>query len=166
MGSKMALQVIGAGLPRTATLSQKLALEKLGLEPCYHMVQVWSALDVTEGWARAFQGNADWDECLGGYQASVDWPGGFFYKELMKVYPQAKVLLSVRDGDAWARSMRETIWDVLYGDSMMADLSSAMQDRPRLVPLHRTNESNVEEDGFARSRELRRGTCLAGHAAL
>ncbi len=42
----------------------------------------------------------------------------------MKVYPQAKVLLSVHDGDSvGARSMRETIWDVLYGDSMMADLS-------------------------------------------
>ena len=34
------MKLIGAGLPRTATLSQKIALEMLGLSPCYHMVNV------------------------------------------------------------------------------------------------------------------------------
>ncbi len=34
------MKVIGAGLPRTATLSQKMALEMLGFGPCYHMVNV------------------------------------------------------------------------------------------------------------------------------
>ena len=33
----MPLSVIGAGFPRTATWSQKLALEQLGFGPCYHM---------------------------------------------------------------------------------------------------------------------------------
>ena len=32
--------VIGAGLPRTGTLSMKTALEKLLNGPCYHMRQV------------------------------------------------------------------------------------------------------------------------------
>ena len=27
----------------------------------------------------------------------ADWPGGYFYRELMDVYPDAKVLLSVRE---------------------------------------------------------------------
>ncbi len=29
------MRLIGAGLPRTGTLSQKVALEMLGLAPCY-----------------------------------------------------------------------------------------------------------------------------------
>jgi hypothetical protein len=41
------------------------------------------------------------------------------------VYPEAKVLLSVRPADAWARSMSGTIWDVVYGDNLVHDLSSA-----------------------------------------
>jgi len=41
------------------------------------------------------------------------------------------VLLSVRDGDAWARSMKDTIWGALYGDTMLRDLSSA---RVRIDP--------------------------------
>ena len=36
----MALQVIGAGLGRTATFSLKFALEHVGLGPCYHMSEV------------------------------------------------------------------------------------------------------------------------------
>ena len=35
------------------------------------------------------------------------------------------MLLSVRDGDAWARSMRKTIWGVFYGDILMRHLSDA-----------------------------------------
>src|SRR2546423_1574353 len=34
------MHVIGAGLPRTGTLTQKLALEQLGLGPCYHWVTI------------------------------------------------------------------------------------------------------------------------------
>lgn len=34
------LEVIGAGFGRTGTLSLKLALEQLGLDPCYHMSEV------------------------------------------------------------------------------------------------------------------------------
>ena len=47
------MKVIGAGLPRTATTSQKIALEMLGLGPCYHMVNVLSDLTLVPGWRRA-----------------------------------------------------------------------------------------------------------------
>jgi len=36
----MTLNVIGAGFGRTDTLSLKLALDELGVGPCYHMVEV------------------------------------------------------------------------------------------------------------------------------
>jgi hypothetical protein len=119
------MKVIGAGLPRTGTLSQKVALEMLGLGPCYHMVNVLSDLELASDWRRAIDGDAQWDETFDGFQATVDWPGSFFYRELLDVYPDAKVVLSVRDPDRWVRSMRDTIWDVLYGDSVVGHLSAA-----------------------------------------
>src|SRR3954454_11974203 len=119
------MKLIGAGLPRTGTLSQKIALEVLGLEPCYHMVNVLGDLDEASRWRRALDGEESVRDIFDGFQASVDWPGSFFYKELIEIYPDAKVLLSVRDGDAWARSMRETIWGLFYDDVLMRHLSSA-----------------------------------------
>lgn len=119
------MKIIGAGLPRTATLTQKIALEMLGYAPCYHMVDVLGDLSRVAQWTAAFEGGTDWTQIFAGYQASVDWPGSFFYQELIDVYPQAKVLLSVRPAADWARSMTQTIWDVLYGDNLVHDLSSA-----------------------------------------
>jgi hypothetical protein len=119
------MRLIGAGLPRTGTLSQKVALEMLGLAPCYHMVNVLMDLDEAQVWRRALDGEAPWDEVFDGFQATVDWPGSFFYKELIDHYPDAKVFLSVRDAGAWERSMRDTIWGLFYGDMLIRDLSSA-----------------------------------------
>ena len=119
------MRLIGAGLPRTGTLSQKVALEMLGLDPCYHMVNVLGDLDQAQLWRRALDGDVAWGEIFDGFQATVDWPGSYFYKELIEAYPDAKVLLSVRDPAAWERSMRETIWGLFYGDILIRDLSSA-----------------------------------------
>jgi hypothetical protein len=119
------MRVIGAGLPRTATLTQKTVLEQLGLGPCYHMVDVLADLDQVKLWERALAGNAPWEELFDGYESTVDWPGGYFYKELIEIYPDAKVLLSVRNEQSWVRSARETIWSVRHGESLMRLLSSA-----------------------------------------
>ena len=119
------MRLIGAGLPRTGTLSQKVALEMLGFEPCYHMVNVLADLDEANLWRRALDGETLWPELFGGFQATVDWPGSFFYKELADFYPDAKVFLSVRDAEAWERSMRETIWGIFYGDILIRELSRA-----------------------------------------
>jgi hypothetical protein len=119
------MKLIGAGLPRTGTLSQKVALEMLGLAPCYHMVNVLADLDKVQQWRRALEGDGQWDEIFEDSEATVDWPGSYHYAELADRYPDAKVLLSVRDADAWERSMRETIWGMFWGDILIRDLSSA-----------------------------------------
>src|SRR5436305_7415401 len=119
------MKLIGAGLPRTGTLSQKVALEMLGLRPCYHMVNVLADLDEAPVWRRAVDGETPWDEVFDGFQATVDWPGSFFYRELVEFYPEAKVLLSVRNAESWERSMRDTIFGLFYGDILMHDLSNA-----------------------------------------
>lgn len=119
------MRLIGAGVPRTGTLSQKVALEMLGLAPCYHMVNVLADLDLAPAWRRALDGDADWDEIFGDHQATVDWPGSYFYRDLLEFYPDSKVLLSVRDGDSWAASMRDTIWGHFYSDELFKHLSEA-----------------------------------------
>ena len=119
------MRLIGAGLPRTGTLSQKVALEMLGLAPCYHMVNVLANLDEVQLWRRALEGDSPWDEVFAGFPATVDWPGSYHYAELIDVYPDAKVLLSVRNADAWERSMRDTIWSTLYSDTLIGKLSDA-----------------------------------------
>jgi hypothetical protein len=119
------MKVIGAGLPRTGTLSQKVALEMLGFGPCYHMVNVLAELPLAAQWERAMDEQPDWGDILGEHESIVDWPGSFFYRELAAAYPDAKVVLSVRDPEAWEKSMYDTIWDVLYGHSLMAHIAKA-----------------------------------------
>jgi hypothetical protein len=121
------MKVIGAGLPRTGTLSQKVALEMLGFGPCYHMVNVLTNLPLSDQWEAAMDGDPDWAGIFGEHQATVDWPGAFFYRELADVYPEAKVVLSVRDPEAWEKSMRETIWATIYGSSAQAHISKARE---------------------------------------
>jgi hypothetical protein len=119
------LVLVGAGLPRTGTLTQKLALEQLGLGPCYHWVNVIADLDQVGLWDGALDGETPWEEVFAGHRSSVDWPGGYFYRELMDAYPQAKVLLSVREGESWERSFRDTIWTMSKGQSLMPLLARA-----------------------------------------
>lgn len=105
------LKVIGAGFGRTGTLSLKAALEELGFGPCYHMTEVFSHPQHIAYWVAAAEGNpVDWKGLLNNYQATVDWPACTFYEELMRVYPDAKVLLTVRNPDSWYESVSSTIY--------------------------------------------------------
>ncbi len=103
--------MIGAGFGRTGTMSLKAALEELGFDPCYHMSEVFEHPEHIETWDTAANGQpVNWKQLLGGYKATVDWPGCTFYKEFMQEYPDAKVLLSVRDPDRWYESASNTIY--------------------------------------------------------
>ncbi len=124
----MQMQVIGAGLPRTGTLTQKLALEELGFGPAYHWVNLISDLNAVELWHRALDGEDLFAEIFGSHRSTVDWPGGFFYRELAELHPQAKVLLSVRDPESWEQSYRQTIWNFTRGDSLVSHLSDARRE--------------------------------------
>ncbi|HLX36181.1 MAG TPA: sulfotransferase [Candidatus Binataceae bacterium] len=107
----MALQVVGAGFGRTGTLSLKNALEKIGFGPCYHMLEVFPRPEHVKMWHRlAFTGAMDWDALFRDFHATVDWPSTRWWREIAAHYPHAKVLLSVRDPEAWYSSMYETIY--------------------------------------------------------
>jgi Sulfotransferase domain len=119
------MKLIGAGLPRTATTTQMIALEMLGL-PCYHMRDMMGDLATSvPQWRKAFEGNGPWDEIFEGKESIVDWPGSYHWRELMDVYPDAKVLLSVRSAESWVDSMHNTIAAIWFGDNLMHHLAQA-----------------------------------------
>jgi hypothetical protein len=107
----LTISVIGAGFGRTGTMSLKLALEQLGLGRCYHMVEVFQIPAAPEQWRLAADAPpGDWDAIFEGYSATVDWPGATFYREMADHYPQAKVILTQRDPEAWFASTQATIF--------------------------------------------------------
>ena len=111
----MALKVIGAGFGRTGTLSLKGALEQLGFDKCYHMLEVFNNEGHYARWVEIHHGApADWDSLFQGYQAAVDWPSCNFWREQLAHYPDAKVILSLRDADSWHKSVMNTIHPSSY----------------------------------------------------
>ncbi len=120
------MKVIGAGLPRTATTTTLIAFEQLGFAPCYHMRDLLGDLDAQLPlWERVVAGDPDWEALFASAESSCDFPSAFYYRELMDVYPDAKVVLSVRSADGWVRSMRDTVWPVYFGPSPMHHVSEA-----------------------------------------
>lgn len=115
----MPLEVIGAGFGRTGTLSLQAALNTLLDGECYHMSRCmpagdapkWLAIEeaVRSGDTSSIPGHAE--RIFGSkYSATVDFPACTYFEELLAAYPDAKVVLSVRDSaDAWYRSAADTI---------------------------------------------------------
>jgi hypothetical protein len=107
----MSLKVIGAGFGRTGTLSLKLALEELGLGPCYHMIETRAHPEHDAMWlALARDELSDWSPVLSGYAATVDWPGVYFWKRLAAANPGAKIILTLREPLEWYASCAATIF--------------------------------------------------------
>ncbi|KAJ5682729.1 NAD dependent epimerase/dehydratase [Penicillium macrosclerotiorum] len=112
-------QVIGAGLPRTGTASFSRALEILFDAPVFHcgtqatlgptsQIKRWKKI------LRCWLAGADSDkqamfevlhQQMDGYSAITDSPGSQFVPELMELYPDAKVVCTIRDPVAWEKSM-------------------------------------------------------------
>ena len=107
----MTLRVVGAGLGRTGTNSLKVALERLLGAPCYHMMEVFAHPEHIAVWHAAARGQMpDWRTLFAGFGAAVDWPAAAFWAELSAAFPDALVLLSVREPQAWWQSASETIF--------------------------------------------------------
>ena len=111
MNDELSLRVVGAGLGRTGTHSLKLGLEQVLDAPCYHMLEVIALPQAVPRWRDAIGGAPRWDEIYTGYGAAVDWPTAAFWRDLMRAAPDALVLLSVRDPEAWWTSASHTIFE-------------------------------------------------------
>ena len=104
------MKVIGAGFGRTGTMSLKAALERLGFGPCFHMIDLIRDPTPLPYWQAAADGEkVDWTEALDGWESTIDWPGCTYWEEMAEIWPDAPVLLSVRDPEAWYRSTVNSI---------------------------------------------------------
>ena len=108
------MRVIGAGFGRTGTTSLKAALEELGFGPSYTLSEVFRNPDHVRIWEAAGSAGeeVDWEGFLAGYGVAVDWPACSFYEELMEAFPEAPVILTVRDPAEWYESTRSTIHEL------------------------------------------------------
>lgn len=145
------LEVIGVGFGRTGTHSLRVALEKLGFGPCYNIREVVKNADHTELWNNAIEGKSvDWNHLFKTYQSSVEWPGAFFYRELVQHFPKAKVILTLREPESWYESASKTIFEGLELSAHNPDLlkreSSSLNRR---LILERTFESRYHDKQFA-----------------
>ena len=94
------MKVLALGLSRCGTESLKFALEELGYRGVYHGYEIEGnhAMVVAQLWdaKTAGLGNKisarDFDKFIGTYEAVTDGVGCMFAKELIKAYPNAKVL--------------------------------------------------------------------------
>jgi len=109
--------LIGAGLPRTGTMSTRAALREVLGGDIYHMETVaMERPDHHKLWWKALDGSitkSEWRVLLSDYRGGVDYPISFFYKEIMTVFPNAKVLLNVRDPAKWYDSVRGSILQLM-----------------------------------------------------
>ncbi|MCE7003784.1 sulfotransferase family protein [Kibdelosporangium philippinense] len=131
------VEIIGAGFGRTGTASLKRAVELLGFDPCHHMSEVLKQPSTTVQWTTALNGDPSvLPELLRDYRATLDFPGCLLWREMMDLYPSAKVLLSVRDPKKWYDSARATILSPIRNENidqnlaaLLAPFSEAMASR-------------------------------------
>lgn len=110
----MSIDVVGAGVGRTGTLSLKTGLEQLLGRPCYHMVEVFGRPEHVPLWREAAEGGTvDWNAMLADYGSTSDFPACLFWPEILAANPDAVVVLSTRsDSAAWWASAGATIFAI------------------------------------------------------
>lgn len=152
----MSLKLIGAGFGRTGTLSLKNAIETLDFGRCYHMEEVMLNGQFAQWEDEVQSATPDWPAIFAGYGATVDWPAATYWRELTEHYPEAKVILSVRDSaDAWFESTQKTIFSPQlmallppqFSKMMWLTIHSlfdgAIHDRDRCVEVYERHNAAV-----------------------
>lgn len=113
------MQILSLGLPRTGSYSMCLALTQLGYQNVYHGLQAVNSPDDWRIMGRAADAlfptlptynargmtQSDWDALFGPCDAITDVAGPFA-ESLIHCYPDAKVVLVLRDFEKWWPSMR------------------------------------------------------------
>jgi hypothetical protein len=61
-------------------------------------------------WLDVVGGKPDWEAVFEGFKSTTDYPACSYWRELAAAYPDAKVILSVRDPNSWFDSVSETIF--------------------------------------------------------
>ena len=88
-------------------MSLQVALQKFGYRT-YHFFEAMANFEKghLDMWNDLMEGKSqmDWQTLFDGYKASTDLPACIYWREMAKVFPDAKVILTVRDPEAWWES--------------------------------------------------------------
>ena len=128
------MKVIGVGFGRTGTMSLKAALEQLGAGPCFHMIDLIMGANKERDLAQwvkvAADDPVDWHEVFDGWEATVDWPAAARWREICAAFPDAPVLLNVREFESWYASVANTILAVKLAAQSGAVAPDANRPQP------------------------------------
>lgn len=152
----MTIEVIGTGFGRTGTDSMREALDILGFGPCHHMREVNANDDQKALWRALARGEAPgWERLFEGYRSAVDWPSAHYWRELIEVYPKAKVLLTYRSPESWWTSFEQTILASIRASTDPGSLGVALikeqvfggrpDDRAQAIAIYEANVQAVRE---------------------
>lgn len=89
-------------------------------------------------WEAAGRGEpVDWKTFLRSWGSAVDFPAAFYYAEIADAFPEAGVILTVRDPDAWFDSFSTTIRPMMtqFPARVIVPLLPRIRD-PRRVTRH------------------------------
>ena len=150
----MGLKVIGAGFGRTGTDSMREALNMLGFGPCHHMVECNASDEQKRLWRAHARGESPgWDALFAGFNSCVDWPAAHYWRELITIYPDAKVVLTARSPESWWESFEKTIGRGIEKSTDTASLGIALirdqvfsgrhADRAYAIGLYEANVAAV-----------------------
>ena len=133
------IQVICPGLGRTGTLSLTQALEILGHKP-YHFVDFRHAAQWADFCRNQKDGKATADDLMDlivndGYTAILENPTCDIYQEFLRRFPDAKVVLTVRDSP----EKFESSWKILFETMSVTeqDFSLTFPSFFQWIPLFR-----------------------------
>lgn len=150
------MKIIGAGFARTGTMSMYAALGILGYR-AYHLFEALRNFEIghMDMWNDFMEGKSemDWHKLYEEYDASTDLPSCIYWREQMDAFPEAKVVLTKRDPEAWWNSYKAlTDSQVGFVDSMLHLPRFAAMDRLaqnfdriwfRIEPDHYERESAI-----------------------
>ncbi|KAI4916136.1 hypothetical protein J4E85_010223 [Alternaria conjuncta] len=125
---KKPMRILVLGMCRTGTTTIAVALRKLGYTS-HQMRDVLAKPSELALWEEAVNvtllppqdrpsnqqkmepyGMEEFDKLLADYDVVMDLPGCVFASELVKAYPDAKVILTKRRYEDWEQSMQDSIW--------------------------------------------------------
>ncbi len=151
----MTLRVIGAGVGRTGTNSLQHALEILLGGRCYHMLEVFPRPSDIPVWHAAALGDMpDWRLFLKDWTAAIDWPASAYWESIAQAFPDALILLSYRDEEAWWTSASNTIfpaaanaedspWRDMVWDMLKYRFTEKVGDKQAAIAAYRAHNAYV-----------------------
>lgn len=130
------------------------ALNILGVGPTHHMFELGEGSPLRPLWLDLAKGGTpDWEKLFEGYTACVDWPSAFYWRTLIDVYPDAKVILTMRSAESWWTSFEATILRYLQSGDDPEGLAHSLlthqvfdgrpDDRDHAIEVYNKNVADV-----------------------